>query len=90
MKEYTVRKIGNTIFVFNTKDRTLDDKGNHRSANFKGTGMACCGVLQKGESLTAWLRKIKKARDEREERDVQPKKRKYVKKKVNADRARSN
>lgn len=87
MKQYTIRKIGNTIFVFNTKERPLDDKGNHRSANFKGTGMACCGVLQKGESLTAWLKKIKKARDER---DVPPKTRKYVKKKVNADRARSN
>lgn len=87
MKEYTVRKIGNTIFVFNTRERNLDMNGNHRSANFKGTGMACCGVLQKGESLVDWLKKIKKARDSR---DVEPKRKKYVKKKVNVDSSRSN
>ena len=87
MKEYTVRKIGGMVFILNSKERPLDDKGNVRSANFHGTGMACCGLLQKGESLAQWLTKLKKARDSRE---VEPKKRKYVKKKVNADRSRSN
>ncbi len=84
MKEYTIRKIGNTIFVLNTNGRPTEKRWDLPSANFKGTGMACCGVLQKGESLNAWLKKLKKAR---EERGVEPKKQKNVKKKINANRA---
>lgn len=84
MKEYTIRKIGKTIFVLNTNGRAFDKRWNLPSANFKGTGLACCGVLQKGESLNAWLKKMKKAREERE---VEPKMQKNVKKKINAYRA---
>ena len=84
MKEYTIRKIGNTVFVLKTGGRPMDKKTNIPNANFKGTGLACCGVLQKGESLNAWIKKMKNAS---EVRDVKPKTKKNVKKKVNAYRA---
>ena len=80
MKEYIVKKIGSTVYVLNAADRVKHDKTRLLNANFQGTGFALCGVLQKGESLTAWMKKLKKAEADR---NVEPtKKKKYVKKEI--------
>lgn len=78
MKEYTIRKIGNTIYVLNGNSES--GKSLTRNANFLGTGMALCGILKKGESLASWEKKLKKAQEIRNKE--QPKKKNHVKKEI--------
>lgn len=58
MKKYVIKNINNVNYVLTTSySRECDGLPN---ANFAGTGMALCGILQDEETIEEWHKRSKK------------------------------
>lgn len=56
MKNYTTIQVNGRLHVL----CFVEDRRGYPNPNYRGTGKALCGVIEKGDTLEDWKRKNKK------------------------------